>query len=211
MFSLTNKFNQGMAKVFDWMGLNVIFLLLCLPVVTIGANLTALYSVTMKMADKEDYYPFKLFFQELSRNWKQATVIWMMLLTLAGVLYFDYRLVVENNIFQTVLIPLLYFFAGLGIIYLLYVFPILAKFPNPIKVTLKNTFLIAIGFLPYSILLLLIVVGPALAMIYWLPHYTPYLLYFYLVIGVSFTAYLQSFFLNRIFRKVIQTAQTERG
>ena len=48
-FSLDSKFSQIMGRVFDLMMLNIIFLIMCIPIVTIGANFTAMYYVTLKM------------------------------------------------------------------------------------------------------------------------------------------------------------------
>ena len=46
-FSLDSKFSQIMGRVFDLMMLNIIFLIMCIPIVTIGANFTAMYYVTL--------------------------------------------------------------------------------------------------------------------------------------------------------------------
>ena len=52
-FSLDSKFSQIMGRVFDLMMLNIIFLIMCIPIVTIGANFTAMYYVTLKMIKNE--------------------------------------------------------------------------------------------------------------------------------------------------------------
>lgn len=204
MFSLNSRFYKIMTKAFDFIGLNIIFILLCIPVITIGANITALYSVTMKIANKEDVYPFKLYFQTFFKNFKQATFIWLILIILGGILYINYQLTLELNTFRAFMIPMIYFFSVLGTLFTLFVFPVLAKFHNSVIGTLKSTFLILIGFLPYTLLIISIIVGPTLAMIYWYPTLTPYLLTFYLVMGISYTFYITSFLYNRIFKKVIE-------
>lgn len=53
-FSLDSKFSQIMGRVFDLMMLNIIFLIMCIPIVTIGANFTAMYYVTLKMIKNEE-------------------------------------------------------------------------------------------------------------------------------------------------------------
>mgnify|MGYP003210840023 CR=1 FL=1 len=57
-FSLDSKFSQIMGRVFDLMMLNIIFLIMCIPIVTIGANFTAMYYVTLKMIKNEETYIF---------------------------------------------------------------------------------------------------------------------------------------------------------
>ena len=48
-FSLDSKFMQVMSRVADLIILNVIYLVTCLPVVTIGAASTALYTVCFRL------------------------------------------------------------------------------------------------------------------------------------------------------------------
>ena len=53
-FSLDSKFMQAMSRVADLIILNVIYLVTCLPVVTIGAAGTALYTVCFRLGtDRE--------------------------------------------------------------------------------------------------------------------------------------------------------------
>lgn len=79
--------------VFAWMGtlgdviaLNLLWLLCCLPVVTIGASTTALYYGARKIAAGEEYRVSKDFFHSLGANWKQATLLWLAELA-AGALF----------------------------------------------------------------------------------------------------------------------------
>ena len=48
-FSLDSKFMQAMSRVADLIILNVIYLVTCLPVITIGAASTALYTVCFRL------------------------------------------------------------------------------------------------------------------------------------------------------------------
>ena len=56
LFNMDNKFFTVMGRVADLIMLNVVFLICCLPIVTIGASLTALHYVTLKMARNEESY-----------------------------------------------------------------------------------------------------------------------------------------------------------
>ena len=79
-FSLDSKFSQIMGRVFDLMMLNIIFLIMCIPIVTIGANFTAMYYVTLKMIKNEETYIFRTYWKSFRENFKQATAIWLILL-----------------------------------------------------------------------------------------------------------------------------------
>lgn len=65
-----------------------------------------------------------------------------------------------------------------------------------------------IGFLPQIIIITLMKILPTILMVYWFPSQTPYLLMFYMLIGLS-TAYVQSFLLNRIVRQVLLRQSAE--
>ena len=61
-FSMDNKFFVFMGKVADLCLLNLICLVCCIPIVTAGASITALYYVTLKMVRNEESYIFRSFF-----------------------------------------------------------------------------------------------------------------------------------------------------
>ncbi len=73
IFNMDNKFFTFMGKAADLILLNIIFLICCLPVVTIGASVTAMYYVTLKMVRNEESYISRSFFQSFRQNFRQAT------------------------------------------------------------------------------------------------------------------------------------------
>ena len=138
LFNMDNKFFTVMGRVADLIMLNVVFLICCLPIVTIGASLTALHYVTLKMARNEESYIIRSFFKSFKQNFKQATVINLIMLAVAAILYMDLHMMV-----------------------FLYIYPVLAKFYNSIKNTFRNAFLMAIRHLPYTVLMAVITLLPA--------------------------------------------------
>ena len=153
LFNMDNKFFTVMGRVAALIMLNVVFLICCLPIVTIGASLTALHYVTLKMARNEESYIIRSFFKSFKQNFKQATVINLIMLAVAAILYMDLRIV--GNIDGTMSQVLYIVFFAFGILYMmvfLYIYPVLAKFYNSIKNTFRNAFLMAIRHLPYTVL-----------------------------------------------------------
>ena len=59
IFNPDSKFSQIMSRVFDLMIMNLIFVFTSIPIITIGANYTALYYVTLKMIKNEESYIWK--------------------------------------------------------------------------------------------------------------------------------------------------------
>ena len=81
-----------MGKLADLILLNLLFIICCIPIVTIGASITAMYYVTLKMVRNEESYLFRSFFKSFKQNLKQSTVIWLILLAVSIVLWMDFRI-----------------------------------------------------------------------------------------------------------------------
>ena len=56
--------------------LNILWLVCSLPIVTIGASTTALFYVTLKMAEDRDDGLTRMFFKAFRENFKPATKLW---------------------------------------------------------------------------------------------------------------------------------------
>ena len=80
MFSIEGKFFGALTRFSDLVILNILFLICCVPVITIGASITALYSVTNKMAEDKENYIVKSFFRAFKENLRQSTIMWLILL-----------------------------------------------------------------------------------------------------------------------------------
>ena len=80
------------SKVTDLVILNVLYLLCCIPIVTIGAATTGLYYVALKMAENSEAYIFRSFMKSFKENFRQATVIWMIFLCLGVFIALDFRI-----------------------------------------------------------------------------------------------------------------------
>ena len=203
-FNMDNKFFVFMGKIADLCMLNLLCIICCIPIVTAGASLTALYYVTMKMVRNEEAYIFRSFFRSFKQNFKQATVINIIMLAAAALLYIDTN--IAGKMGQPAGKILGMIFAAFTLLYvmiLLYVYPLLAKFYNSVKNTFKNAILMAIRHLPYTILVLLICACPIL--ILFIPSFQIQMSLIMLVIlfGPAVIAYGNSHFFVRIFDKYI--------
>ena len=81
-----------LSKICDIVCLNVLWLVCSLPIITIGASTTALYTVMLKLVKNEEGYIFKGFLHAFKLNFKQSTIIWLILLLCGGVCFVDYRI-----------------------------------------------------------------------------------------------------------------------
>ena len=156
-FNIDSPIMRFLSKVCDLMILNVLCIVCCLPIVTAGASVTALYTVTMKMVRGEESYIFKGFFKAFKENFKQSTIIWLIMAVFGVFIFVDYQaasILPENmsNIFRILIGALIIFYAMV----LSYIFPYTARFANSIKNIFKNSLLIAILNLPWTILIVAI-------------------------------------------------------
>jgi len=158
-FELDSPYCRLITKIVHIIYLNILWLLFSLPVITIGASTTALYYVAMKLVKNEDGYIARSFIKSFRMNFRQGTIIWIIVLAAGFVLLQDYRYFSYLDY-----IPGKIGFALMLVLYGLaavMVFPVLAKYDNTIRNTLKNTLYFAFRHLPSSaaLLVMLCVVG----------------------------------------------------
>ncbi|MGL5316255.1 MAG: YesL family protein [Peptostreptococcaceae bacterium] len=204
IFRYDNKFFEALGKITDLVILNLLFIFSCIPIVTIGASITAMYSVSMKMAKDEDDYIAKEFIKRFKENFKVSTIVWVLMLVVGGVLVLDYQIadlissealsMMLRVIFTMVSIIILFIFT--------YIFPIISKFENTIKNTIINSILISVQNLPYTIIMVALNLLP-LILLNLVTSFWGYILFFYIILGFGITSYLNSIFMNKILDKYI--------
>ena len=79
-FSYESKFSQMMIKLSYSCWLNLLWLICSIPVFTLGAATTALYDVSLKIVRDEETSITRQFFRSFRRNFRQSTVLWLILL-----------------------------------------------------------------------------------------------------------------------------------
>ena len=159
-FNMDSPVMRFLSRLCDLMILNILCLICCIPIVTIGASITALYSVTLKMVKGEDSYIAKGFSKGFRQNFKISTIIWLILLVIGALLAFDFRAVnmlpaALQNVFRILVGAFITFY----ILLFSYIFPYIARFENGIKDTIKNSVLISILNLPRTLLIVLLPIG----------------------------------------------------
>ena len=203
-FNMDNKFFVFMGRLADLCMLNILCIICCIPVITAGASLTALYYVTLKMVRNEESYIFRSFFKSFKQNFRQATVINLIMLAAAALLYLDIRITkAMADPMGKILAMIFALFTMIYVIILLYLYPVLAKFYNSVKNTFKNALLMGIRHLPYTFLMLAVCASPLL--ILFIPSFQVqmFLIFVLILIGPALAAYCNSHFFVRIFDKYI--------
>lgn len=200
LFDYDGSLNRVLTKVMYIVSLNLLFLACCIPVITAGASATAMYTVMMRFLQDDEPDIIRTFLGAFRKNFKKSTVLWLIMLTVAGTLGMNYYLIyhIEGTGVELIRIFLnliLAIWIGFGV----YIFPVMAYYENTISGYTEFTFRIALGQLPYTILLILLQVLPLFVLLYLAQFLTGAVLLL-LCCGFSLPAYFSGRLLIRLFR-----------
>ena len=200
LFSYDSKFSQIMLKLCYGCYLNLLWMVCSLPVFTAGAATAALYDVTLRLAREEEPPLTSRFFKAFRENFRQATILWLILLGVGALLgadgYILYRLSKGTTgvvpVVCTLGLALIIAAAIAYVIVLLYVFPLVAGVKNTNWAMLKNALLIGIHYLFCTILVFAIHFAMFFAVV---AIYTPLIIF-----GEGLCALLSSYLLGKVIR-----------
>ncbi|MGL5435965.1 MAG: YesL family protein [Lachnospiraceae bacterium] len=200
IFNYDNPVWRFIGKFFELMILHVLWLICSIPIFTVGASTTAVYYVTLKLVRDEDGSTIRSFFKSFKENFKQSTIIWLIMLAAGAIigfdLYFFLELYTTVSHFRTFMVVL---FSAVAIIYtaiFLYVFPLQSRFYNPVKKTLFNAFFMSIRHLLQTIGIVAIDAA-VIVFVMVVPVFLPLLLLF----GFPLLAFINSYIFASIFAK----------
>lgn len=196
-FRFDSKLYRAVDKLVNLIKLNIIWMLFCIPVITIGAASCALHETAFRLAQGTEGYILPTFLEVFKRKFKQATLLWLPFLAIGIGIYLDFmfwRQVqgIPGSV-MTVLVMVL------GFVYfavLIYVFPLAAKMDTGVKTTLRNGALLVFKYLPSTLYMLLLLGILWIAGKIWAIG-----LLFTILAGVSTVAVLHAGSLKKIFEK----------
>ncbi len=201
ILSPDSKVMQFITKIATTAYLNALWCVCSLPIVTIGASTTALFYVSVRLARNEEGHITQEFFDSFKRNFKQATIIWLIMLAIGAVLGVDAYVLYHlryTGIFWTILTVFFILAAVAYGIVLMYIFPLLSKFDNTIPAMFKNAIMIGMRFLLCTLLMALIYIGMGVVAVY---LFTPILF-----LGMGLCAFLCSCLLSNILKQCEEKA-----
>lgn len=197
-FDLDSPLMQVLNKVADLLWLNILTLICCIPIVTVGASLTAMNYMALKIVRNEECYITKGFFKSFKQNFKQATVIWLLFLLAVLVLAGDFYIMKNSGIEFNIVIKVVIGIVALILAFTwMFVFPVLAKFDNTVIRTIKNAFVMSILQFPKTLLMIVMYALPiVIGML--VPQAFPICFLF----GLSAPAYVSALLYNKFFKKL---------
>lgn len=199
-----SKLQQGLETFGNIFLVNILFLLFSIPIVTIGASLTAMYTVMLRIVRKEDSVTGSGFVKAFRKNFKKATVLWLMVMAACVVIYGE--LVYVAN-FSGVIVQfysiLVMVEAVLLAVTLPFLFPLVARYDNTVWNTIKNAFLLSVSNLGAWLKIALAWFAPiALSAYYPVLFFSTW--YLWIIIGFGLIGFGTSHTVNRVFKRVME-------
>lgn len=197
IFAVDGKLAGFLNRLGSLFVLNILTMICCIPVFTLGAAMTALYASTLRLVRGEDGSLVKGYFKAFHANFKQATKVWLAGGGIIGFMILDIWLLnfLEGTFGQIYRI-LLFVLILLVVLELIYTFALMARFQNTIKNTLKNALILSVGkIIPALFVLILMALPVVLLMISYRFVAVDILL------GISGPVYLSSIYFTSLFQR----------
>ena len=203
LFNLENPIFQMLSRVGDMIIANVLFLICCIPIFTIGAALAGLNKVSQAIVLDDDRGIVKLFFSGFKSNFKQATSVWAAILIIFVSLVCNWLLITTfvTGTFATVLYALLGILIFLVFGILSYLIPLIVRYQNNIREHLYNAIILTITKLPKTIIMVFLNIVLFILPFISLNAFSQTLI-FWLMIGFSFLSYIISTLLKPVFKEL---------
>jgi len=188
---------QGLSSFLTFVALNIVYLVSCIPVVTIGAATSALYEVTIRYSDDESGRPLKDYFPAFARNFRRATLLALFLLVPLVMLVFSavFWAANDNPLAIAAVIA-----CGIAAVWVfaafLYAMALVAVYDTSVRRTLKNALLLPAAEFMHTFGIVLIPVALTCITILF-----PMFAIIVGTIGLSFGAYLSAFLFRRVFER----------
>lgn len=158
-FSWDGRFMEVLNGFGELVMLSVVFLICCVPVVTIGPAVTSLYYAVIKSVRRGRGTPLSEFFASMKRTLGKGIIITLEIMAVGAALYMGYRQAVAMNeaaaagiaahdgkVFATVYVILGVLLMAVSV----YIFPILSRFTMRTVNMWKLAFVMGIRYLPVT-------------------------------------------------------------
>lgn len=194
VFAYDSPVWRFMGRIEDFFVLTILWVITSLPVCTIGVSTTTVYYIALKMAEDKEEYLIPMYFKTFKKVFRDAFWNGFLMMFIGVVLMGDlyichtYRSPVTTMLFAAfVVITLLY------LMIVTFYFPVMARTNNTMLGFLKASFYLAVRYVSWSVLLLVI---PLCVFAIGIFVFWPLLLF-----SVGLTAYLQSLIFRPIFQR----------
>lgn len=199
---------EALTRIFDFILLNILWIVCSLPIFTMGAATSALYYVMLRIARKTDSSIVNMFFEAFRQNFKKSSILVLIFGLSGAFLGFDLFICklmesASGDVFSDVIegvVIILFVIWGMAVSY---AFPLLAQFENSVKQTIKNAIMLAFATLKKTVVILLLnSILPIVLFV--LPEFLFWVLPIYTMFAFSLIAFLNTKLLVKIFDGYIE-------
>lgn len=172
LFSADNKLIQFIDKYVDFMQLQLMTLICCLPLLTVGPAYTAKYYTSMKLARGEAPNVIKSFLKSFKENFRQGVVLELAAVPAVLIIAVDWYLIGSTHLGTLTYVLLSVMIAVTFVVSTVYAFafPLLARYNAGTGMILKSALTVGMGKLWVSVLFLLFTVVLVAACIEWIVY-----------------------------------------
>ena len=171
LLDINNPIMRFLVNMFDLMGLSVLWVAFSLPIFTMGAASTALYSAAYHHVRKGEDYLWNSFFSAFKENFKRSTLTWLVALAILGFLGAD-ALLLRSLILQGYSFGWFYgvtlALVVLALTWTVYLAAYAARFNGTVKEVLRYSFMLLRAH-PVKMLCVMVLVMGGMALALTLP------------------------------------------
>lgn len=201
-FNLENPVFEILSKIFDMLLISVVYILLCIPIITAGPASTALYYAMVKVIRRDRGYIFREFFRSFKLNFKRGAIVGILLLITLAILAFDIRyawaLTEPDSNKGSILLGVFIGIAFMVVSYGVYVFPILSRFDMTVKQLIKAAIFMSMRHIYFTVLMIAVYAAAAVIIYYFFP---------FIFIAPAVTVLVNSFMMEKIFKKYMPKSE----
>ena len=211
LFNLDNPFMQVLARVGDLMMLSIITLALCIPLVTFGPAVTALFKTVYALTQDTCGGTLATYFKAFRDNFKPAAIAGAAMLIALVAFFCDFillRLYFSGTTYQALLV-LVVILTVLVLCITGYIFPLIARYQNTLAEYVRNAAILMITYFPRTLLMLLVHLSPLL-MFYFRPVFMLQTLVVWFFLAPGLIAQADAYILMPVFKRLEQTDEPEK-
>lgn len=195
LFSMDGPVYKICNALYYLMVLNFLWIIFSIPIVTCGASTTALFYVTGKLIRGENVHAFKDFWKSFKQNFKQSTIIWLIIMLVSRLLYINIKNINYLGSMAKFIYPLQIVMLIEICICTIYIFPIISRYNIALKDAFKSSLIIG----NTHIMCTISCVGLILAIVF-LFYRVPGLFF---LISFSLYAYVSYWLIYNVFKKIM--------
>lgn len=154
IFGSDSKFIYYLNKIGQTIALTALFLLCCIPIITIGSSITSYYYAMIKSIRRERGYPTTEFLHSFQRNFIKGSVVTIGIIATLALLYVNREFAAKTGDVTSPVMVITYDILFILILLLIiFIFPAMSRFNLKLTSLLRLSLIMALRHLPTTIVL----------------------------------------------------------